>query len=190
MPVKFGAAIYKPRAIIPNMSGLILPYKGILPKIHESVFVAPNACIAGDVEIGEDSSIWFGVQMRGDVHEIRIGKRTNIQDGSILHVTRKVSGCYIGDGVTVGHKALLHACTIKDNAFIGMGAIVLDEAVVESGAMVAAGAVVTPRKVVPTGELWAGNPARFMRKLTQSDLDFFPVSADNYVRLAKEYKGA
>lgn len=139
------------------------------------------------MEIGEDSSIWFGVQMRGDVHEIRIGRRTNIQDGTIIHVTRKVSGTYIGDGVTVGHAAILHACTIHDNAFIGMGAIVMDEAVVESGAMVAAGAVVTPRKRVPAGELWAGNPAKKLRDLTTSDLDFFPVSADNYVRLAKDY---
>jgi carbonic anhydrase/acetyltransferase-like protein (isoleucine patch superfamily) len=169
------------------MSGLILPYKGILPRIHESAFIAPNACIAGDVAVGEDSNIWFGVNMRGDVHEIRIGKRTNIQDGCVLHVTRGVSGCYVGDGVTVGHMALLHACTIEDNAFIGMGAIVLDEAVVESGAMVAAGAVVTPRKRVPKGELWAGNPAKKMRDLTQADIDFFPVSADNYVRLSKEY---
>lgn len=171
------------------MSGLILPYKGILPKIHPDAWVAPNAAVAGDVEIGADSSIWFGVQMRGDVHVIRIGKRTNIQDGSVLHVTRGVSGCYVGDNVTVGHKALLHACTIEDGAFIGMGAIVLDEAVVESGAMVAAGAVVTPRKRVPKGELWAGNPARKMRDLTQADIDFFPVSAENYVRLSKEYKG-
>ncbi len=169
------------------MTGLILPYKGIMPKIHKSVFVAPNACIAGDVEIDENSSIWFGVQMRGDVHEIRIGKRTNIQDGAILHVTRNVSGCYIGDNVTVGHMALLHACVVESDAFIGMGAIVLDEAVIESGAMVAAGAVVTPKKRVPKGELWAGNPARKMRDLTQADLDFFPVSADNYVRLSKEY---
>ncbi|PZO87597.1 MAG: gamma carbonic anhydrase family protein [Micavibrio aeruginosavorus] len=170
------------------MSGLILPYKGIMPRIHASAWVAPNACIAGDVEIGEDSSIWFGVQMRGDVHVIRIGSRTNIQDGTIIHVTRGVSGTHIGDGVTIGHKALLHACTIEDNAFVGMGVIVLDEAVVESGAMLAAGAVLTPKKRVPKGELWAGNPARKMRDLTQADIDFFPVSADNYVRLAKEYK--
>jgi carbonic anhydrase/acetyltransferase-like protein (isoleucine patch superfamily) len=169
------------------MTGLILPYKGILPTIHESVFVAPNACIAGDVVIGEDSNIWFGVNMRGDVHEIRIGKRTNIQDGCVLHVTRNVSGCYVGDNVTVGHMALLHACTVEDNAFIGMGAIILDEAVVESGAMVAAGALVPSKKRVPKGELWAGNPARKLRDLTQADLDFFPVSADNYVKLSKEY---
>lgn len=166
----------------------ILPYKGILPKIHSSVFVAPNACVAGDVEIGEDSSIWFGVQMRGDVHVIRIGKRTNIQDGTIIHVTRGVSGTHIGDGVTVGHAAILHACTIHDNAFVGMGAVILDEVVIESGAMVAAGAVVTPRKRVPSGQLWGGNPAKYMRDLTQNDMDFFPVSADNYVRLAKDYK--
>ena len=166
---------------------MILPYKGVTPVINPSAFVAPNACIAGDVVIGADASIWFGVQMRGDVHEIRIGARTNIQDGSVLHVTRGVSGCYVGDGVTVGHKALLHACRIEDNSFIGMGAIVLDEAVVESGAMVAAGAVVTPRKRVPRGELWAGNPARKMRDLTEADIAFFPVSAENYVRLSKEF---
>ncbi len=170
------------------MSGLILPYKGILPKIHPDAWIAPNAAIAGDVEIGVDSNIWFGVQMRGDVHEIRIGKRTNIQDGCVLHVTRNVSGCYVGDNVTVGHMALLHACTIESDSFIGMGAIILDEAVVESGAMVAAGAMVTPGKRVPSGELWAGRPAKFMRKLTKEDLDFFPVSADNYVKLSKEYK--
>ncbi len=170
------------------MTGLILPYKGILPKIHEDAWIAPNASVAGDVEIGADSSIWFGVQMRGDVHEIRIGSRTNIQDGCVLHVTRNVSGCYVGDNVTVGHMALLHACTIESDSFIGMGAIVLDEAVVESGAMVAAGAMVTPGKRVPAGELWAGRPAKFMRKLTKEDLDFFPVSADNYVRLSKDYK--
>lgn len=169
------------------MTGLILPYNGTVPTIHESAFIAPNACIAGDVVIGADASIWFGVNMRGDVHEIRIGSRTNIQDGCVLHVTRGVSGCYVGNNVTVGHMALLHACTVEDDAFIGMGAIVLDEAVVESGAMVAAGALVPPRKRVPKGELWAGNPARKLRDLSQADIDFFPVSAENYVRLSKEY---
>lgn len=170
------------------MSALILPYKGILPKIHDSAFIAPNACITGDVEIGADSSIWFGVQMRGDVHEIRIGARTNIQDGCVLHGSQGISGCYVGSGVTVGHKAILHACRVEDNAFIGMGTILLDEAVVECGAMVAAGAVVTPKKRVPAGQLWGGNPARYMRDLTQEDLNFFPVSAENYVRLGRDYR--
>lgn len=158
-----------------------------MPTLGCDVFVAPTASVIGDVVIGDDSNIWFGVTIRGDVHEIRIGQRTNIQDGTVIHVTRQVSGTYIGDGVTVGHMALLHACTIGNNAFIGMGAIVLDEAVVEDGAMLAAGAMLTPGKRVPSGELWAGRPAKFMRQLTPEDLAFFPVSADNYVRLAKDY---
>lgn len=166
----------------------ILPYKNILPKIAQNAWVADNAIVAGDIEIGEQSNIWFGVTMRGDVHEIRIGKRTNIQDNSVVHVTRGVSGTYIGDEVTVGHGAILHACTVKNQAFIGMGAVILDEAVIEERAMVAAGAVVTPRKVVPSGQLWGGNPARYMRDLTKEEIAFFEKSADNYVRLSKEYR--
>ncbi len=165
----------------------ILPYRGVMPTIDPTAFIAENAVIIGDVHIGPESNIWFGCILRGDVHEIRIGRRTNIQDGSVIHTTRNVSGTYIGDEVTVGHMSLLHACTVETNAFIGMGAIVLDEAVVEGGAMVAAGALVSPKKRVPKGQLWAGRPAKFMRELTKEDLDFFPVSADNYVRLSREY---
>ena len=120
----------------------ILPYKNITPTIHDSAWIADNSVVAGDVEIGEKSSIWFGVQMRGDVHEIRIGARTNIQDNAVVHVTRNLSGTYIGDDVTVGHGAILHACRVEDKCLIGMGAIILDEAVIETGAMVAAGALV------------------------------------------------
>lgn len=167
----------------------ILPYKNILPKIHDSAWVADNAVVVGDIEIGEDSSVWFGVQMRGDVHEIRIGKRTNIQDNAVVHVTRKVSGTYIGNDVTIGHAAVIHACTIEDECLIGMGAVLLDQAVVKKGAMVAAGAVVPPRKVVESGQLWGGNPAKYMRDLKQEEVDFLKISADNYVRLAAEYKG-
>ncbi len=166
----------------------VLPYKNILPKIHNSAWVADNAVVAGDIEIGEDSSVWFGVQMRGDVHEIRIGARTNIQDNAVVHVTRNLSGTYIGDDVTIGHGAILHACTVQDKCLIGMGAIILDEAVIETGAMVAAGALVTPRKIVKSGQLWGGNPARYMRDLTQEENEFLTISADNYVRLSKEYK--
>ncbi len=165
----------------------ILSYKNILPKIGSDVFIAENAIVAGDIEIGEESNIWFGVTMRGDVHEIRIGKRTNIQDNSVVHVTRGVSGTYIGDEVTVGHGAILHACTVENQAFIGMGAVILDEAVIEEQAMVAAGAVVTPRKIVPSGQLWGGNPARYMRDLTKEEIAFFEKSADNYVKLSKDY---
>ena len=166
---------------------MLLPYKKIVPKLGADVFIAENAAVIGDCEIGEQSNIWFGCTLRGDVHEIRIGKRTNIQDNSVIHTTRGVSGTYIGDEVTVGHGAILHACTIGDLAFIGMGAIVLDEAIIEPGAMVAAGALVPPGKTVPSGQLWAGSPAKYMRDLSQEDKAFFPVSADNYVRLAADY---
>ena len=165
----------------------ILPYKKIMPKIGSDVFIAENAAVVGDIEIGDESNIWFNVSMRGDVHEIRIGKRTNIQDNSVVHVTRGVSGTYIGDEVTIGHGAIIHACTIENQGFIGMGAILLDEVVVEERAMVAAGALVTPGKRIPTGQLWGGSPARYMRDLTEEELAFFPKSADNYVRLGKEY---
>jgi len=169
------------------MSALILPYRGTVPVIAASAFVAPTAVVIGDVVIGDDTGIWFQCVLRGDVHEIRIGARTNIQDGTIVHTTRNRAGTYIGDGVTVGHAAVLHACTIETDSFVGMGAVLLDEVVVEQGAMVAAGAVVTPGKRVKAGELWAGNPARLLRPLSEAERAFFAVSADNYVALAREY---
>jgi carbonic anhydrase/acetyltransferase-like protein (isoleucine patch superfamily) len=158
-----------------------------MPVIHPNAFIAAGAVIIGDVEIGAYSSVWFGCVVRGDVNIIRIGERTNIQDGTIIHVTRKTSPTHIGSGITIGHLALLHACTLEDDCFIGMGAKILDDAVVESGAMVAAGALVTPRKRIPSGQLWGGNPAKFMRELSEADRAFFPISADNYVRLGQEY---
>jgi len=158
-----------------------------MPTLGDDVFIADNAAVIGDTHIGDHSNIWFGCTVRGDVHKIRIGKRTNIQDNSVIHVTRGVSGTIIGDDVTVGHGAILHACTIGDLAFVGMGACLLDESVLEDGAMLAAGALLTPRKVVPSGQLWGGNPARYMRDLTEEERAFFPKSADNYVRLAREY---
>jgi carbonic anhydrase/acetyltransferase-like protein (isoleucine patch superfamily) len=166
---------------------LILPYQGKMPKIHPTAFIAENAVIIGDVEIGAYSNIWYNCVIRGDVNHIRIGERTNIQDGTIVHVTRVTSPTLIGSGITIGHLALLHACTLEDNCFIGMGAKVLDDAVVESHAMLAAGALLTPKKRIPSGQLWAGNPAKHMRDLTEKDLSFFPISAENYVRLGQEY---
>jgi len=166
----------------------VISYKNIYPAIHDSVWIADNSVVAGDIEVGKNSSVWFGVQMRGDVHEIRIGARTNIQDNAVVHVTRNVSGTYIGNDVTVGHGAILHACTVEDECLIGMGAIILDEAVIETGAMVAAGALVPPKKVVKSGQLWGGNPAKYMRDLKEEEVNFLKVSADNYVRLAEEYK--
>ena len=170
------------------MSAYILPYQGILPTIAEDAFIAPNAVVIGDVVIGAGSSVWFSCVVRGDVHEIRIGERTNIQDGTVIHVTGGKLGTYIGSDITIGHGAILHACTLEDSCFIGMGATLLDGVVIESGAMVAAGAVVTPGKRVKSGELWAGNPAKMLRSLSEDDMAFFPKSAANYVALAGRYR--
>lgn len=170
------------------MPGLILPYQGTLPTIDSDCFIAPNATVIGDVVIGKGTNVWFNVVIRGDVHEIRIGERTNIQDGTIVHVTSGKFGTYIGSDITIGHGAVLHACTLEDGCFIGMGSTILDGVVVESGAMVAAGAVVTPGKRVKSGELWAGNPAKMMRELKPEDVAFFPKSAENYVKLAAQYQ--
>ncbi|MFD2233552.1 gamma carbonic anhydrase family protein [Phaeospirillum tilakii] len=170
------------------MSGLILPWQGHHPQIDPTAFVAVNATITGDVVIGADSGIWFGCILRGDVNHIRIGARTNIQDGTIIHVTRETHPTLIGDGITIGHGAVLHGCVLEDDCFVGMGAVVLDGAVIESGAMVAAGAVVTPGKRVRRGELWGGNPARLLRPLREEEIAHFAVSAANYVELARSYR--
>lgn len=171
------------------MPAIIRPYRNVLPKIDPTAFVAETATVIGDIEIGPESSIWYGCVLRADVNDIRIGARTNIQDGTVIHVSRGVQGTYIGDGITVGHMALLHACTLESGCFIGMKACIMDRAVVESGAMVAAGALVTPGKRVKAGWLWAGSPARPIRELTQEDVASFTVSSRHYADLAMEYRG-
>ena len=168
---------------------LILPYNGITPTIHPDAWIAPGAVVIGDVHIGAFTNVWFGCVIRGDVNTIRIGERTNIQDGTIIHVTRKTGPTTIGSGITIGHKALLHACTIEDDCFIGMGATLLDFSVVERGGFLAAGALLTPKKTVKYGEMWAGNPARFFRLLNEEEAAFIAISADNYIKLSNEYKG-
>jgi carbonic anhydrase/acetyltransferase-like protein (isoleucine patch superfamily) len=169
------------------MTALIVPYKNILPRIGKDVFIAPNVPIVGDVEIGDESSIWYNCVIRGDVNSVKIGKRSNIQDGTIIHVSSFGLGTVIGDDVSVGHMAVLHACTIEDMSFVGMKACVMDGAVVEKGAMVAAGALVTRGKRVPTGQLWAGSPAKFMRDMTEEEKKYLAWSAAHYVKLAKNY---
>ncbi|MEO5374386.1 MAG: gamma carbonic anhydrase family protein [Alphaproteobacteria bacterium] len=169
------------------MSGLILPWKGVTPTIHAETFIAPTAVVIGDTVIGQGCSIWFGTVVRGDVHEIRIGERTNIQDNSVVHVTGGKFGTYIGSDITIGHRAIIHACTLEDGCFIGMGATVMDGAVVESQAMVAAGAMVTPGKRVKSGELWAGSPARFLRRLDEAELANFPFLVARYGELREGY---
>jgi carbonic anhydrase/acetyltransferase-like protein (isoleucine patch superfamily) len=166
---------------------VILPYKGILPTIHPDAFIAENAVIIGDVEIGAHSSIWYNCVVRGDVNFIRIGARTNIQDGSVIHVTRKTGPTFIGSGITIGHSVTLHACKLEDDCFIGMGSLVMDDVVVEKGGMLGAGSMLTPGKILPSGELWAGRPAKPFRAMTDDEKNYIPVSANNYVELAKEY---
>ena len=168
-------------------------YRGILPSVADSAYVDPAAVVIGDVEIGADSSVWPGAVIRGDVQRIRIGARSNVQDGGIVHVTH--DGPYtpggfptlIGDDVTIGHAAVIHACTLEDCCLIGMHATVLDGAVVQKHAFVGAGAVVSPGKTVGSGELWLGNPARMVRRLTDTQIQQLQYSAEHYVRLKNEY---
>lgn len=168
----------------------LLPYCGIRPRLAPRVFIAPGATVIGDVEIGAEASIWFGCVVRGDVNVVRIGERTNIQDGTVIHVAKEGQGTFIGADITIGHMALLHACTLEDGAFIGMRATVMDDAMVEGGAMVAAGALVTPGKRVRRGELWAGSPAKKIRELTDADRLAMAKLAPRYVALAADYLDA
>lgn len=162
----------------------ILPFRGIMPRIDPSAWIAPGAVVIGDVEIGAQSSVWYGCVIRGDVAPIRIGAGTNIQDGAVIHVTREIGPTVIGNGITIGHQALLHACTLHDGSFIGMRSVILDFAEVESAGYLAAGAVLTPRKRLPGGELWAGSPAKMLRPITPDERDWIPGSAAHYIRLA------
>lgn len=169
-------------------SGPLYPYNGVMPTIHEHAFIAQTAAVIGDTHVGEGSGIWYGCVVRGDVNEIRIGQRTNIQDLTMIHCAERGQGAYLGDDITVGHSAVLHACTVEDNAFIGIQACVMDDCLVENGAMVAAGALVTPGKVVPANEVWAGRPAKKLRDVNEQDLAFFAINRDRYTRLAKQYR--
>ncbi|QOJ29259.1 MAG: gamma carbonic anhydrase family protein [Ignavibacteriales bacterium] len=168
----------------------IIPYKGKSPRFDQSVFIADGVRMTGDVEIGPNSSIWYNTVIRGDVNHVRIGTNTNIQDNATLHVSYDSTPLIIGDNVTVGHNAILHSCVVGNNVLIGMGAIVLDNAIVENFSMIAAGALVRPHSKIETGKLYGGIPAKFIRDLTQEELDYFQKSADNYAMYAAEYKKA
>ncbi|MCP5367415.1 MAG: gamma carbonic anhydrase family protein [Hyphomicrobiales bacterium] len=168
----------------------ILPFRGQVPRIAPDAFIAPTATVIGDVSIGARSSIWYACVLRGDVHEIRVGEGTNIQDGTVVHVTGGRFGTYIGSDILIGHSALIHGCTLHDGCFIGMRATVMDGAVVETGAMVAAGALVTPGKRVPAGQLWAGSPAKHVRDLTPEDIATLGRGAEHYVEVAAAYMSA
>ena len=166
----------------------VLPFEGASPQIHSSVFVASGARIIGDVEIGEDSSIWFNVVIRGDVHRIQIGCRTNVQDLAMCHVTHRKFSLTVGDDVTVGHSAILHGATVHDRVLIGMGAKILDNAVVERESIVAAGAVVREGWTVPSGTLVAGVPAKVVRELTDEERVNTAAGAANYKRYVRRFR--
>ena len=170
--------------------GLILPYRDKWPKIHPDAFIAPNAVIIGDVEIGARSGIWFNCVLRGDMNDIRIGEDTNIQDGTVIHIDSRTCGTRIGNRVTVGHMALLHACTVEDDAMVGMQATVMDRSTVETGAMVAAGALVTPGKTVARGELWGGSPAGKIRDVGENLQEMIGYIWPAYVDLASTFVSA
>jgi carbonic anhydrase/acetyltransferase-like protein (isoleucine patch superfamily) len=174
----------------------IRSYLDKTPLLGERSYVDPAATVIGDVVLGDDVSIWPGTVVRGDVNFIRVGARTNIQDGTVVHVSHdgphaKLGGfaTVIGEDVTIGHKAIIHACRIEDAVLIGMGAIVLDGAVVKKHGFVGAGALIAPGKVVGEGELWLGNPAKRVRMLTDAEIEALYYSAQHYVRLKNQYLG-
>jgi carbonic anhydrase/acetyltransferase-like protein (isoleucine patch superfamily) len=167
----------------------IHPFRGVCPRLGERVFVAPTAWITGDVEVGDDASFWFHTAARGDVNHIRIGARTNVQDGVVLHVTHETHPLILGEGVVVGHGAILHGCTVEGGALIGIGARVLDGAVVEEGAQIGAGALVTPGMRIGAHHLALGIPARVVRPLSDEERAAIPAIAERYARLKEEYRG-
>lgn len=172
----------------------IYAFQDVMPTIDSSAFIHPDAVIIGDVHIGPNSSVWPGVVIRGDVNFIRIGERTNIQDGSILHVTRPSEKhpngipLIIGHGITIGHQVSLHACHLMDGCMIGIGAIVLDQAIVEQQSMVGAGSLVAPRKCVHQKELWIGSPAQRLRTMSDKELNAIAATTQNYCNLAQNYQ--
>jgi carbonic anhydrase/acetyltransferase-like protein (isoleucine patch superfamily) len=166
---------------------VVATFGGKRPKLGRGVFLAETCAVIGDVEIGEESSIWYSTVVRGDVMPIRIGARTSIQDGTVIHVTSDVSGTIIGDDCTVGHSAIIHACTVEDFCLIGMGSIILDGARIGTGSLVGAGALVTPGTHIPPGSLVIGSPARVKRTLNDKEREQITYGAKHYVELTRRY---
>ncbi|HEV2817561.1 MAG TPA: gamma carbonic anhydrase family protein [Allosphingosinicella sp.] len=172
----------------------LLSFEGRTPRIDPAAFVAPGARLIGDVELGAEASIWYNCVLRGDMNKIRIGARTNVQDGSVIHVDPPRPGgpdggypALIGSEVLIGHMAMVHGCILHDRAFVGLGSIVMDGCEIEGDAMLAAGAMLTPGKRIPSGQLWAGRPAKYVRDLTQADLAGMRMGVAHYVALAKRH---
>ncbi len=169
------------------MHGLILPFEGTMPTIADDAFIAPNATVIGKTTIGSGSSIWYGCVLRGDCGTIEVGGGTNLQDNTVVHITEGVADTFIGSNIVIGHSCLLHGCTLEDGSFVGMGATVMDNVVVETGAMVAAGSLVTPGKHIKKGELWAGNPAKYWRDLRDEEIAVWPGQCAHYAEMAAKH---
>ena len=174
----------------------LLSYHGKTPMVDPTAFVAPGARLIGDIAIGAEASIWYNCVLRGDVNAIRIGARSNIQDGSVIHVDSPQPGheaghpTIIGEEVLIGHLAMVHGCVLRDRAFVGLGAIVMDGCEIEGDAMLAAGAMLTPGKRIPTGQLWAGRPAKYVRDLSEADIAGMRAGVAHYIDLAKRHAAA
>ncbi len=170
------------------MSSLILPFDGKSPVIARDAYVAPNASLIGDIEIGEEASIWFGAVLRGDVGRIRIGARSNVQDLSMIHMTDGETDTIVGEDVTVGHSVVLHGCTVGDRCLIGMGSLLLDHVVVGEDSLIAAGTLLTPRTVIPPRSLVRGRPGKVIREVTPEEMAMGIEGARHYVEMARKYR--
>jgi carbonic anhydrase/acetyltransferase-like protein (isoleucine patch superfamily) len=166
---------------------MLRPYRGVLPRIHPSAYIDDSAQVIGDVEIGEESSVWMCVVIRGDVHRIRIGARSNVQDGTVVHVMKDTHATTIGDDVTIGHAAVVHGCTIENQCLIGMGAILLNGAHVGTGSIVAAGTLIPEEVKIPPRSLVMGSPGKVRRTLTDADVAEIQMYADRYVGYRLDY---
>lgn len=167
---------------------LVLPVRGIHPEFGINCYLADNATVVGEVSIGDNCSVWFNAVVRGDVHYIKIGNNTNIQDGAVIHCTYQKAPTIIGNSVSIAHNAIIHGCTIEDNVLIGMGAIVMDHALVQSGSIVAAGAVVLENTIVESGYIYAGTPAKRIKKVSDKMKEVFSRTSNNYIKYAKWFK--
>lgn len=163
-------------------------FNGTAPDIADDVFIAPGAQVIGNVRIGAGASVWYNSVLRADVQTIVVGERSNIQDGSVVHVTRKTHGTFIGNDCLIGHLAMVHGCTLEDHAFVGLGAIVMDGCVIETDGMLAAGAMLTPGKRIGRGQLWAGRPAAYLRDLKPEEIARNRAGAAGYVELAQVHR--
>jgi len=172
-----------------NLDEIFQRHFARLPSVHPTAFIAPGAVVIGDVTLGEESSIWYNTVLRGDINEIRIGAHSNIQDGSVIHLADEL-GAYVGEYVTVGHKALLHACKIGDEVLVGMGAIVLDGVEIGPRSIIGAGSLVTKGKIIPPGSLVMGSPAKVVRQLDEAEQLSIKPWAEKYVEVAKKHRAA